>query len=64
MPAISSADSRVLIGTSRPPASGTAKCATSISAQFGARYATRSPGCRPRDCRAWASRVTWADIAA
>ena len=27
MPAISSADSRVLMGTSTPPASGTAKCA-------------------------------------
>ena len=64
MPAISSADSRVLMGTSRPPASGIAKCATSISAQFGARYATRSPPCRPLARRAWASRFTCADIAA
>jgi hypothetical protein len=35
--AISSADSRVLMETSTPPASGTAKWAISISAQFGAR---------------------------
>ena len=39
--------SRVFTATSTAPASGTAKCAMSISGRFGIRYATRSPGPAP-----------------
>ncbi len=35
---------REFSATSTPPASGTAKCAMSISGTFGVRYAILSPG--------------------
>ncbi len=48
---------RELSATSTPPASGTAKCAISISGVLGQRYAIRSPGSmRERNTRA--SRAT------